>query len=87
MDPIEESLLNFLKDDTLRVAALKGAWGIGKTFFWRNFVKSQRQNLGFRGYSYVSLFGAREIADLKRQVFSNFEMLDKDELSKHLEKL
>ena len=31
--------------------------------------------------------GRREIADLKRQVFSNFEMLDKDELSKHLEKL
>jgi hypothetical protein len=87
MSPIEESLLKFLSDDTLRVAVLKGEWGIGKTFFWRNFFNKTKEELSFRAYSYVSLFGAQEIGDLKRQVFSNFEMLDEKGLSKHLEKL
>lgn len=73
MNPISESLLKFLKDDPLRVAVMKGEWGIGKTFFWRTFINSVKEELSFRAYSYVSLFGAQEIPDLKRQVFSNFE--------------
>lgn len=87
MSPIGESLLKFLSDDTLKVAVIKGEWGIGKTFFWRNFFSEAKEKLNFRAYSYVSLFGAQEIGDLKRQVFSNFEMLDEQGLSKHLEKL
>jgi hypothetical protein len=87
MNPIGEALLKFLNDDTLSVAVLKGEWGIGKTFFWRNFLSEAKDKLDFRAYSYVSLFGAQEIDDLKRQVFSNFEMLDPKSLSKHLEKL
>jgi hypothetical protein len=66
---------------------LKGAWGTGKTYFWRNFFEEIRSDLDFRAYSYVSLFGAGHIADLQRQVFSNFEMLDQEKLSKHLQKL
>ncbi|HEY5811123.1 MAG TPA: P-loop NTPase fold protein [Terrimicrobiaceae bacterium] len=87
MNLISEALLKFLTDETLRVAILKGEWGIGKTFFWRNFLKLAKDTLDFRAYSYVSLFGAEEIGDLKRQVFSNFEILDEKKLSKHLEKL
>jgi hypothetical protein len=87
MDAIKESLLRFLKDDTLRVAVVKGAWGTGKTYFWRNFFNEVRSELNFRAYSYVSLFGAGHISDLQRQVFSNFEMLDQEKLSKHLQKL
>ena len=87
MKPIGESLFKFLTDKTLRVAILKGEWGIGKTFFWKNFLKSEKAKLDFRAYSYVSLFGAQEIGDLKRQVFANFEILDETKLSKYLETL
>ena len=87
MNAIGDSILKFLSDETLKVAVLKGEWGIGKTFFWRNFLSEKKDALDFRAYSYVSLFGAKEVGDLKRQIFSNFEMLDEEKLSKHLEKL
>ena len=87
MNPIGESILKFLHDETLKVAVLKGEWGIGKTYFWRNFLSEAKDDLDFRAYSYVSLFGAKEIGDLKRQIFSNFEMLDEEKLTKHLKKL
>lgn len=87
MNAISETLLKFLKDDTLKVAVLKGEWGVGKTFFWRNFLNSIKEQITFRAYSYVSLFGSKEIVDLKRQVFGNFEILDETGMTKHLEKL
>ena len=48
MSPIEESLLKFLLDDTLRVAVLKGEWGIGKTFSGETFLIKRRK---------ISVFG------------------------------
>src|SRR5690606_24087745 len=87
MKSIKESLLKFLEDETFRVAVIKGEWGIGKTFFWKNFFSEFKEELTFRAYSYVSLFGVHDIADVKRQVFSNFEILDETGMSKHLEKL
>src|SRR5690606_13490472 len=56
-------------------------------FFWKNFFSEFKEELTFRAYSYVSLFGVHDIADVKRQVFSNFEILDETGMSKHLEKL
>ena len=87
MNAISDALLRFLKDDTLKVAVIKGEWGVGKTFFWRNFLNTVKEELSFRAYSYVSLFGTQHITDLKRQLFANFEMLDQKSMSKHLEKL
>lgn len=87
MDKISKSLLKFLNNDELRVATLKGEWGVGKTFFWKNFFNSIKEKLDFRAYSYVSLFGANEIADLERQVFANFEVIDEKKMSKYLEKV
>lgn len=87
MNTINESLLEFLNNDTLSVASIKGDWGIGKTYFWKNLYQSHKEELDFRAYSYVSLFGAEKIADLKSQVFSSFEILNENSFSKHLEKL
>lgn len=44
---------------------LHGRWGTGKTFFWNEFVKSERERIQEPFYSYVSLFGATSIANLK----------------------
>jgi hypothetical protein len=87
MNAIRESLQRFLTDDELRVAILKGAWGSGKTFFWRSFLDGFRAKLSFRAYSYVSMFGVQSAADLERHVFLNLEVLDHKKMGRHLEKL
>jgi hypothetical protein len=87
MNPIRESLARFLTDPTLRVAVIKGEWGIGKTFFWRKFFEEKKSSLANKAYSYVSLFGARDIGDLRKQIFSNCQILNDKSISKHLEKL
>jgi hypothetical protein len=87
MNTLHESLTNFLKSDSLNVAVLKGEWGVGKTYFWKRFLKEQKGNLPFRAYSYVSLFGIKEISEVKSQVLSNFQILNEVKITKHLEKL
>ena len=87
MKHIEESLLNFLKDDTFKVATLKGEWGIGKTYFWRNYIAKHLKTLSFKAYSYVSLFGLSDIAAIKNQIFCNSESLGKKAVLHHLDKL
>ena len=87
MKTIEEALLKFLSDKTINVAVLKGGWGIGKTYFWRNLFEATRNNLDFKAYSYVSLFGANDANDLRKQIFSNFVMLDEGSVTRHFEKL
>jgi hypothetical protein len=87
MSPINESIRKFLGDATLKVAVLKGDWGIGKTFFWRKYFESNKAQMDFRAYSYVSLFGVARIADLQKQIFANFVALDETKWVRHVEKL
>lgn len=87
MTNIAESLQHFLTSPGLKVAALKGDWGTGKTFFWNKFLQDNRATLKFRAYSYVSLFGVSNIEEVRRQIFTNFEVLDDKSMTKHLGKL
>ena len=82
MTHIDSALLDFLASPHLRVAILKGEWGVGKTHFWKSFLERNRKVLKFRAYAYVSLFGARDISDLKQQILSGFEMLDQEILTR-----
>lgn len=85
MNSIKDSLLRFIIDPTLRVAVIKGKWGSGKTYFWKKFIEECKSSLQFRAYSYVSLFGLQDIASIRRQIFSNFDVLDEGKATKHLE--
>jgi hypothetical protein len=55
----------FLGHGDQRVLLLHGHWGTGKTYFWNNFARTQREYLENKFYSYVSLFGASSVADVK----------------------
>lgn len=69
-DRLKDALTKFLASDQPGVFALKGAWGVGKTFFWHQFAKGAKPAKNCRAYSYVSLFGISTVAELRRAIFA-----------------
>lgn len=68
---IESVVLDFLKTRDPQVLVIKGAWGTGKTFTWRKWLKkaSDEGEIALSQYAYVSLFGCNSLSDLKAQIF------------------
>jgi hypothetical protein len=58
------SLVAFLGDSDQRVFVLKGPWGIGKSFFVRQFLLNNRDELP-PFVSYTSVFGLRNIREVR----------------------
>ncbi len=70
MQIIKQSLDAFFASD-MQVAVVKGKWGVGKTYFWNeyinNYIKSpQCEQVA---YSYISLFGKTSLKDVKQSIF------------------
>lgn len=64
---IEETtcaLKAFLKQDVQKVLMLKGAWGVGKTYYWKQFVADHYEDT----YSYVSLFGVETLKEIRNKI-------------------
>jgi len=69
----------FEKDNSI-VISLQGYWGIGKTHFWNNYIKSKieenqqvwDENIKFKSsedkHVYISLFGINSLDDIKRKI-------------------
>lgn len=67
---IEQSktqLISLINDAGLKVIALTGAWGAGKTHLW-NEIRKESQDPIVEGARYVSLFGLKDINQLKLKV-------------------
>lgn len=67
---IEQSktqLISLIDNDDLKVIALTGAWGTGKTHLWNEIRKESKDPI-VRGARYVSLFGVKDINQLKLKV-------------------
>lgn len=60
----------FLTTDTPEVLALKGAWGVGKTFAWNQLVQQHKNVIKLPNYCYVSLFGISSISELRTAIFA-----------------
>jgi hypothetical protein len=58
-------LKRFLSSPDQKVLLLHGNWGTGKTYFWNEFVKKERKHIQETFYSYVSLFGATSVSNVK----------------------
>lgn len=56
------------------VVALTGEWGVGKTELWKSLAKEEKI-----AHAYVSLFGVKNAADLKRRLASSRVKLDESE--------
>jgi hypothetical protein len=82
-DTTKQEIVRFLKNSEPGVLCINGAWGVGKTFLWRQVLAQLRKagGLSFTRYSYVSLFGLNSLDDLKSAMFENMEWLDQDATS------
>jgi hypothetical protein len=63
------------------VVVIRGDWGVGKTFFWEEYINSriQKKDLKQIAYSYVSLFGKNSLADIKASVFQSGRAIASDD--------
>ena len=71
-----DALEEFLASDTIQVLELKGDWGVGKTYYFQNFLawaKCKNMLGRLRAYSYVSLFGSVSISSLEGSIFTSHE--------------
>jgi hypothetical protein len=68
---VKEQVKKFLSTESAEVLAIKGSWGVGKTYSWELYVKEFKGDCALKSYSYVSLFGANSIDELKKSVFFN----------------
>lgn len=70
---IEEQVRKFLSSPTPEVMAIKGPWGVGKTYSWNYFLEKAKRDkiIKFQNYSYVSLFGVNTLEALKYSIFEN----------------
>jgi hypothetical protein len=79
--PIRNTLDSFFSEKDLTVLVIRGAWGIGKTYFWDNYIQGRidSKQLQQTAYSYVSLFGLRDVSELKQRIFRTGKLLKSKE--------
>lgn len=70
---IREQILKFISQSSPAVIAIKGEWGVGKTFGWESLLLDAKNANMISGkrYSYVSLFGISSLDKLKYAIFEN----------------
>jgi len=67
---IQTVVENFINNDRSGLLVLKGAWGVGKTFFWKSVITRMMSEgaVGCKHYSYVSLFGVNDLNELRSEI-------------------
>lgn len=73
---IKKSIDIFLSSKESQVLLLKGEWGVGKTHFWKDYIKKCDVNkLINKEYVYLSLYGINDIDEFKVQLYSKNDFL------------
>lgn len=78
MNKFEENVNLFIKHNEKMVLAIKGKWGVGKTFKWNQIVDRILNTLRFSNYSYISLFGLDDLKELQSGIFYNARPMNSD---------
>lgn len=73
IESIKSRIDFFLSMSEPSVMAIKGEWGVGKTYAWNKYLIEARKDgrVPSGKYSYVSLFGIKTLEQLKEAIFSN----------------
>lgn len=74
VEAVEQVCKELLCENKVSSICIKGDWGIGKTHFWKKFLRDHaREVTRYRMYSYVSLYGINSIDDLRNAILQNME--------------
>ena len=76
MSVLNKTFSGFLSHPEKKVLILKGKWGVGKTFAWKQYINGQ-VTVEEHAISYVSLFGLKDLKEVQQQILVNSH---KDEL-------
>lgn len=70
---IKKQIDTFLDSESPEVMAIKGDWGIGKTYTWNKYLQEAKSEnrIKLQKYSYVSLFGVNSLDSFKYSIFEN----------------
>jgi hypothetical protein len=73
LSKVETKISDFLSTNTPEVMAIKGAWGVGKTYTWYklSLLAKEKKQIALKKYSYVSLFGINSLETFKSAIFEN----------------
>ena len=68
---VRKELNRFLAEADAEVLALRGKWGVGKTFSWNRIPEEANRSgpICRQRYAYLSLFGISSLAELKFSLF------------------
>jgi Cdc6-like AAA superfamily ATPase len=68
---IEPVLTHLLTRHDPFICLIKGPWGVGKTYFIKQFIADHSGSLAKDNYAYVSLFGISTTDQLMQSIFLN----------------
>src|SRR5690606_40896657 len=71
IEVVKEQVKKFLSSNAPEVLAIKGDWGVGKTYTWNQYLYEFKSEISMHRYSYVSLFGINSLNELKFTIFEN----------------
>jgi hypothetical protein len=73
LEVIKNQIDKFISSEEPGVLAIKGEWGVGKTFAWNKYLFEARNEnrIGLRKYSYNSIFGINSVDLFKYSIFEN----------------
>ena len=80
---VKREINRFLECETPEVLAIRGAWGVGKTFAWNRFIEEakNKNRIVLKKYSYVSLFGINSLETFKFSIFE--QVIDRSLIGTH----
>jgi KAP family P-loop domain len=67
-ETIKNNIEQLILDDNNSVIALSGKWGTGKTYLWKESIKKTNQNELIKNSLYISLFGVKDVEELKIKI-------------------
>jgi len=84
VETLKKQLNYFLfKYDKPIVISLQGYWGIGKTYFWNDYIKSKSKE--DKQVVYISLFGINKLDDIKSKIILSISKREK--IAKKIKKI
>lgn len=83
---VRNEIERFLKSAEPEVLCVSGAWGVGKTHLWKEVLVETAKTQPpppLLTYSYVSLFGAEKLEDVRLAIFANRISLAESQMAKY----